>query len=101
MKWRKLLYGKGDASRGLWHDTAAYLVSLGFTQEVSVYHCLFVHKERQIDFGLYVGDTEADRSVGRWRPNRTMAARSVCRTVHNQVAGIQWRKEQDICWNQN
>ena len=29
MKWRKLLYGKGDASRGLWHDTAAYLVTLG------------------------------------------------------------------------
>ena len=33
MKWRKLLYGKGNASRGLWHDMAACLLSLGFTQE--------------------------------------------------------------------
>ena len=59
MKWRKLLYGKGNASRGLWHDIAAYLLSLGFTQEVAVDQCLFVHKERQIDFGLYVDDIEA------------------------------------------
>ena len=59
MKWRKLLYGKGNASRGLWHDMAAYLISLGFTQELAVDQCLFVHKERQIDFGLYVDDIEA------------------------------------------
>jgi hypothetical protein len=59
MKWRKLLYGKGNASRVLWHDTAAYLICLGFTQELSVDQCLFVHKERQIDFGLYVDDIEA------------------------------------------
>ena len=59
MKWRKLLYGKGNASRGLWHDIAAYLLCLGFTQEVAVDQCLFVHKERQIDFGLYVDDIEA------------------------------------------
>ena len=57
--WRKLLHGKGSASSGLWHDIAAYLLSLGFTPEVSVGQCLFVHKERQIDFGLYVGDIEA------------------------------------------
>ena len=59
MKWRKLLYGKGNASRGLWHDMAAYLISLGFTQQLAVDQCLFVHKERQIDFGLYVDDIEA------------------------------------------
>ena len=50
MAWRKLLHGKGSASRGLWHNIAAYLLSLGFTPEVSVDQCLFVHKERQIDF---------------------------------------------------
>jgi hypothetical protein len=59
MAWRKLLHGKGSASRGLWHNIAAYLLSLGFTPEVSVDQCLFVHKERQIDFGLYVDDIEA------------------------------------------
>jgi hypothetical protein len=32
---------------------------LGFTQELAVDQCLFVHKERQIDFGLYVDDIEA------------------------------------------
>jgi len=37
---------------------AAYLVNLGFTQQLAVDQCLFVHKERQIDFGLYVDDTE-------------------------------------------
>ena len=59
MKWRKLLYGKGNASRGLWHDMAAYLMSLGFTQQNGVDQCLFVHEQRQIDFGLYVDDIEA------------------------------------------
>jgi hypothetical protein len=61
MKWRKLLYGKGNASRGLWHDIhgTAHLISLGFTQQLAVDQCLFVHKERQIDFGLYVDDIEA------------------------------------------
>ena len=38
---------------------AAYLISLGFTQQLAVDQCLFVHKERQIDFGLYVDDIEA------------------------------------------
>jgi hypothetical protein len=59
MKRRKLLYGKGNASRGLWRDTAVHLVSFGFTQELAVDQCLFVHKERQLDFGLYVDDIEA------------------------------------------
>ena len=30
MRWRKLLYGKGNASRGLWHDMAAFLISSRF-----------------------------------------------------------------------
>jgi hypothetical protein len=47
IKWRKLLYGKVNAPRGLWHDIAAYLLSLGFTQEVSVDQCLFVHKDER------------------------------------------------------
>ena len=59
MKWYKLLYGKGNASRGLWHDFAATLISLGFEQQVNVDQCLFIHKTRNIDFGLYVDDCEA------------------------------------------
>jgi hypothetical protein len=61
MKRRKLLYGKGDASRGLWRDTAVHLVSFGFTQELEVDQCLFVHKERQLDFGLYVDDIDDEQ----------------------------------------
>ena len=44
MKWHKLLYGKGNASRGLWHDFAATLISLGFEQQVNRSMCLFVTK---------------------------------------------------------
>ena len=56
--WGKLLYGKGTASRGLWHDFAATLSAVGFEQQSGVDQCLFVHRERGIDFGLYVGDCE-------------------------------------------
>ena len=59
MRWRKLLYGKGNASRGLWHDMAAFLLSIGFVQQNDVDQCLFVHSERSIDLGLYVDDIEA------------------------------------------
>jgi hypothetical protein len=41
------------------YDFAATLISLGFEQQVNVDQCLFVHKTRDIDFGLYVGDCEA------------------------------------------
>jgi hypothetical protein len=51
MKWYILVYGQGNASRGLWHDFVATLISLGFEQQVSFDHCLFVHKTRNIDFG--------------------------------------------------
>jgi hypothetical protein len=44
----------------MWHDMAAHLISLGFTQELAMDdQCLFVHKECQIDFGLYVDDIKA------------------------------------------
>ena len=56
--WGKLLYGKGTASRGLWHDSAATLIAVGFEQHSGVDQCLFVHRESGIDFGLYVGDCE-------------------------------------------
>ena len=59
MKWKKLLYGKGTASRGLWHDFAATLIALGFKQHSGVDQCLFTHAERDIDVGLYVDDIEA------------------------------------------
>ena len=59
MKWKKLLYGKGTASRGLWHDFAATLIALGFKQHSAVDQCLFTHAERDIDVGLYVDDIEA------------------------------------------
>jgi len=62
MKWTKLLYGKGTASRGLWHDFAATLMSLGFVQQREVDMCLFIHPTRDIDFGLYVDDLEASAS---------------------------------------
>ena len=38
---------------------AAALISLSFEQQVNVDQCLFVHKTRNIDFGLYVDDYEA------------------------------------------
>ena len=46
---------------------AAHLMSLGFAQELAVDQCFFVHKERQIDFGLFVDDIEAsadDKQLG-------------------------------------
>jgi hypothetical protein len=68
-----LVRKKGNAPRGLWHDDmAAFLISLGVTQELAVGQCLFVHKECQIDFGLYVDDIEAsaDDEQMRWLQDR-------------------------------
>ena len=59
MMWRKLVYGKGNAPRGLRQDIKTTLEALGFVEQPSdVDECLYVHAEREIDFGLYVDDVE-------------------------------------------
>jgi len=58
MLWHKLVYGKGNAPRGLRQDMKATLEALGFVEQRQADECLYVHQERQIDLGLYVDDIE-------------------------------------------
>lgn len=58
MEWRKLLYGKGAAPRGLRQDVKSTLLALGFEEQGSADECLYVHHQRDIDFGCYVDDVE-------------------------------------------
>lgn len=58
MEWGKLLYGKGSAPRGLRVDIKTTLEAIGFVEEKGADVCLYTHPERDIDFGVYVDDTE-------------------------------------------
>ena len=62
MEWTKLLYGKGAAPRGLRQDLKSTLLALGFEEQGGADECLYVHEQRDIDFGCYVDDVEAAAS---------------------------------------
>ena len=63
MAWTKLLYGKGNAPRGLRQDMKSTLLALGFEEQSATDQCHYVHKERDIDLGLYVDDLELTASA--------------------------------------
>jgi hypothetical protein len=62
MLWKRLVYGKGNAPRGLRQDMKMTLEALGFEEQTAADECLYVHPTREIDLGLYVDDIEASAS---------------------------------------
>ncbi len=58
MLWGKLVYGKGNAPRGLREDAKLTLEAIGFVEQTAADSCLYVHEERGLDLGLYVDDVE-------------------------------------------
>ena len=62
MLWKRLVYGKGNAPRGLRQDMKTTLEALGFVEQTAADECLYVHPEREIDLGLYVDDIEMSAS---------------------------------------
>ena len=56
MEWVKWLYGKAPASKALRDDARDMLLSLGFVEQENSDPCVYIHEERDLQFGLYVDD---------------------------------------------